>query len=70
MKNFTILLVLIVSFSSCKQDKKEEIEEPENTELNQTENKNFTLKVNKIDSTQFPGSIKYEGFIKNAVRWR
>jgi len=70
MKNFTISLLLIVSFSSCKQDKKEEIEEPENTELNQTENKNFTLKVNKIDSTQFPGSIKYEGFIKNAVRWK
>lgn len=70
MKNITILLLFIVCFSSCKQEKKEEIQQSEKTELNKIENEDFILNVNKIDSTQFPGAIKYEGFIKNAVRWK
>ena len=70
MKNIAILFLFIISLSGCKQEKKEEIKESKNTELNKTENENFTLTVNKIDSTQFPSSIKYEGFVKNAVRWK
>ncbi|RZJ51930.1 MAG: hypothetical protein EOO44_13370 [Flavobacterium sp.] len=68
MKNIPFLLLFVILFSNCKTDKKEEIETTQNTE-NKTEEP-FTLTVNKIDSTQFPASIKYEGFIKNAVRWK
>lgn len=68
MKNIAILLLFILSLSSCKEDKKEEIKTLTSPESNKTEN--LTLTVNKIDSTQFPKSIKYEGFIKNAVRWK
>lgn len=70
MKSITILLLFIFSFSGCKQENKDEIQKSETTQLNKKENKNITLNVEKIDSTQFPSSIKYEGFIKNAVRWQ
>jgi hypothetical protein len=53
---------------ASKPEKKEAPEVLENTESNVS--KNEALVVNKIDSTQFPKTIKYEGFIKNAVRWK
>lgn len=64
MNNIAILFVLIITFSSCKSDKKESV----NAQMHET--KEFVLVVTKIDSTQFPGAVKYEGFIKNAVRWK
>lgn len=68
MKKITILLLSIVFFSSCKKDKKGESQIASKTES--TVEEPFVLKVEKIDSTQFPASIKYEGFIKNAVKWK
>lgn len=68
MKNIAVLFLLLITFSSCKSDKKESLKESESSEL--TGAKEYPLVVNKIDSTQFPASIKYEGFIKNAVRWK
>ncbi len=68
MKNIAVLCLLLITFSSCKSDKKDSKEESQTS--TSTEAKDFSLVVNKIDSTQFPGSIKYEGFIKNAVRWK
>lgn len=68
MKNISVLCLLLITFSSCKSDKKESLKESESSEL--TGAKEYPLVVNKIDSTQFPASIKYEGFIKNAVRWK
>jgi len=67
MKNIPTLLLILILFSNCKSDKKEE-----NLIISKTEEKEvpFVLNVEKIDSTQFPKSIKYEGFIKNAVRWK
>jgi len=70
MKNISFLLLSVLLLSSCKEEKKEEAKASANTELNQIEDENFVLTVQKIDSTQFPASIKYEGFIKNAVRWK
>jgi hypothetical protein len=66
--NIAILSLLILTFISCKQEKKEEVKASENKALPAI--KNQPLVVEKIDSTQFPKSIKYEGFIKNAVRWK
>jgi len=68
MKNIAFLFLLAITFSSCKSDKKDSQEESQTSAL--TDAKDFSLVVNKIDSTQFPASIKYEGFIKNAVRWK
>jgi hypothetical protein len=68
MKNIAILLLLFITISSCKTDKKEEIKSSENPELTKTEDSD--LVINKIDSTQFPSAVKYEGFIKNAVRYK
>lgn len=67
MKNISTLLLILILFSNCKPDKKEE-----NPIVSKTEEKeiSFVLNVEKIDSTQFPKSIKYEGFVKNAVRWK
>lgn len=70
MKNSIILLLSIVFFSSCKEDKKEETKPATKTESATNQDKDFVLKIEKIDSTQFPTAIKYEGFIKNAVRWK
>ncbi|UPZ13521.1 M949_RS01915 family surface polysaccharide biosynthesis protein [Flavobacterium humidisoli] len=67
MKKITILLLSIVLFSNCKSDKKEDIKTSGSTEKSTEEP--FVLTVEKIDSTQFPKSIKYEGYVKNAVRW-
>lgn len=67
MKNILLLVLFLMLFSGCKTDKKEVLDNKkttiENTALNEP------LKITKIDSTQFPAAIKYEGFIKNAVRW-
>lgn len=68
MRKIAILLILIIAFSGCKEEKKEQPKTSDNTTLNVS--KNQPLVVTKIDSTQFPRSIKYEGFIKNAVRWK
>lgn len=68
MKKLSLLILFAVLFSNCKPDKKEE-----NTiSLKDTTIKEvpFVLNVEKIDSTQFPPSIKYEGFVKNAFRWK
>ena len=70
MKNFLIALLLAIFFTSCKEDKKEELKSSKSIELSQPQNENFVLTLQKIDSTQFPSSIKYEGFVKNAVRWK
>ncbi|HEY1192624.1 M949_RS01915 family surface polysaccharide biosynthesis protein [Flavobacterium sp.] len=69
MKNILLLLLCITLFSNCKTDKKEAIKTNISTKESSKE-KPFVLNVEKIDSTQFPESIKYEGFIKNAVRWK
>lgn len=69
MKKITILLLFIVLFSNCKPEKKDEIKTAFTNEKLSPE-ETFVLTVEKIDSTQFPASIKYEGFIKNAVRWK
>lgn len=68
MKNISILCTLIIAFYSCKSDKKESIKQSLDSELNETAV--YPLVIEKIDSTQFPKSVKYEGFIKNAVRWK
>jgi len=70
MKNIIIISLLIILFSSCKQDKKEQVKTAAAASLELNETKQDSLIVSKIDSTQFPNSIKYEGFIKNAVRWK
>ncbi|AWK04890.1 hypothetical protein HYN56_11885 [Flavobacterium crocinum] len=68
MRNISFLLLFITLFSSCKSDKKEEkTVSLKDSDIKETP---FVLNVEKIDSTQFPASIKYEGFIKNAVRWK
>ncbi|WP_428231779.1 M949_RS01915 family surface polysaccharide biosynthesis protein [Flavobacterium sp.] len=67
-KNIALVSLLTITILACKQEKKDTIKTSENTGL--TTAKNQPLIVNKIDSTQFPKSIKYEGFIKNAVRWK
>ncbi|MDQ8014808.1 MAG: hypothetical protein REI96_20335 [Flavobacterium nitrogenifigens] len=69
MKKITILLLVLVLFSNCKPEKKDEIKTVASNEKPSTEEP-FILTVEKIDSTQFPKSIKYEGHIKNAVRWK
>lgn len=69
MKKITILLLFIALFSNCKPEKKDEATTVVSNEKPSTEEP-FVLTVEKIDSTQFPASIKYEGFIKNAVRWK
>lgn len=69
MKKISILLLIITLFASCKDDKKEEIKTTAQTEQT-SNNEPFVLKVEKIDSTQFPKSIKYEGFVKNALKWK
>lgn len=68
MKNSCLLLLILVFFSNCKSDKKEENQTTSKTESYQEVP--FVLTVKKIDSTQFPKAIKYEGFVKNAVRWK
>ncbi|MBE8723547.1 M949_RS01915 family surface polysaccharide biosynthesis protein [Flavobacterium hungaricum] len=68
MKNIAILLLSIIFCTSCKEDKK--IENQLSSKAQPTLEEPFVLKVEKIDSTQFPKSIKYEGFVKNAVRWK
>ncbi|PBJ06125.1 M949_RS01915 family surface polysaccharide biosynthesis protein [Flavobacterium sp. ACN6] len=68
MKNILFFFLFIILFSSCKEDKKQETQVISNTESNKEEQ--FVLNVQKIDSTQFPSVIKYEGFVKNAVRWK
>lgn len=68
MKKITLLLLSFILFSSCKQDQKVEINDTKDAKIEK--NKDFVLTVDKIDSTQFLSSIKYEGFIKNAVRWK
>jgi hypothetical protein len=69
MKKITILLLFIVLFSNCKPEKKDDVKTAVSNGKPSTEEP-FVLTVEKIDSTQFPASIKYEGFIKNAVRWK
>lgn len=68
MKNIIILLLSIIFCTSCKEDKKNENQLSSKT--NPSLEEPFVLKVEKIDSTQFPKSIQYEGFVKNAVRWK
>ena len=69
MKKITILLLFIVLFSNCKPEKKDDVKTAVSNGKPSTEEP-FVLTVEKIDSTQFPASIKYEGFVKNAVRWK
>lgn len=63
-----ILILLNVLFINCKQETNQLKIDSENTESIET--KNEILKIIKIDSSQFPKSLKYEGFVKNAVRWK
>lgn len=69
MKKITILLLFIALFSNCKPEKKDEATTVVSNEKPSMKEP-FVLTIEKIDSTQFPASIKYEGFIKNAVRWK
>ncbi|KFF06256.1 M949_RS01915 family surface polysaccharide biosynthesis protein [Flavobacterium reichenbachii] len=67
-----ILLLLSLITISCKKELKtdaSQISEKDTLQVSPSKEP-FTLTVNKIDSTQFPSSIKYEGFVKNAVRWK
>lgn len=66
MKNILILL-LVVLFANCKSDEKKEV--PVNLKDIASEELP-ALEITAIDSTQFPASVKYEGFVKNAVRWK
>ena len=70
MKKIAFLSFVIILFANCQSDKKEKNIVNKTAELNTIETATFTLMVIKIDSTQFPASIKYEGFVKNAVRWK
>ncbi len=64
MKKLIFISAIITVFFSCKQDNKQlKINSENQTEKEITE-------ITKIDSLQFPKSIKYEGFIKNAIRWK
>lgn len=68
MKNTFIYFLFIIFFSNCKSDIKEENQITlKDAEIKE---KPFVLNVEKIDSTQFPSAVKYEGFVKNAVRWK
>jgi len=62
-----ILIFLSLIAISCKRESKTE-NITSTTEIAKEEP--FVLTVEKIDSTQFPKAIKYEGFVKNAVRWK
>jgi hypothetical protein len=67
-KLIPILIILNIILTSCKQEKKQLKIDSENTKS--IEVKNETLKITEIDSSQFPKSLRYEGFVKNAVRWK
>ncbi|WP_264550597.1 M949_RS01915 family surface polysaccharide biosynthesis protein [Flavobacterium sp. N2038] len=67
-KLIPILILLNVIFISCKQETKTLTIEPEKAKT--IEPKKESLQITDIDSSQFPKSLKYEGFIKNAVRWK
>jgi hypothetical protein len=62
-----ILSILSVISLSCKQEQKQA--QTDTKTFGQSELKNEALQITEIDSSQFPESIQYEGFIKNAVRW-
>lgn len=64
MKKIIFISTIILLFYSCKQDKKQ----PEADSKNPTTN--GLSAITKIDSSQLPKAIKYEGFIKNAIRWK
>jgi hypothetical protein len=67
-KLIAILIILNFVLIGCKQEKKQVKIDSKNTESILT--KNETFQITKIDSSQFPKSLKYEGFVKNAVRWK
>ncbi|MEP6928357.1 MAG: hypothetical protein ABI850_00030 [Flavobacterium sp.] len=67
MKNIAIFLLSAVLLSACKQEKSKTSDD--GTKVLST-TKNLSFKVNKIDTTNLPAALKYEGNIKNAVRWQ
>ncbi|WP_136667995.1 M949_RS01915 family surface polysaccharide biosynthesis protein [Flavobacterium sp. H122] len=67
-KLLQISTILYVTLISCKQEPKQLLIHSEKEESN--EHKNETLQIIEIDSSQFPKSLQYEGFVKNAVRWK
>lgn len=67
-KRILILILSSASFIGCKQETKQLRIELENEKS--IEPKKENLQIIDIDSSQFPKSLKYEGFIKNAVRWK
>ena len=69
MKKLILMLLLFNAFLvSCKQ----EANQLKTHSRNETsiEPRIQTLEVKHIDSAQFPRLLKYEGFVKNAVRWK
>ncbi|WP_188050321.1 M949_RS01915 family surface polysaccharide biosynthesis protein [Flavobacterium sp. GP15] len=68
MKKQLIFFVLIYGMlTSCKQESNEVKTKLKNEELLNT--KTESMVITKIDSSELPKSLKYSGFIKNAVRW-
>ncbi|MBL0737748.1 hypothetical protein JI750_12655 [Flavobacterium sp. GN10] len=69
MKKLIPILLLFNAFLvSCKQEANQvKIDSKSETAI---EPKVQTLQIEPIDSTQFPKLLKYEGFVKNAVRWK
>ncbi|WP_268846377.1 M949_RS01915 family surface polysaccharide biosynthesis protein [Flavobacterium aestivum] len=69
MKRLILILLFLNAFLvSCKQETKQLKIDSQNEKS--IESRIKTLQVKDIDSSQFPKLLKYEGFIKNAVRWK
>jgi hypothetical protein len=67
MKKIAVFILSTIVFYSCKEEISKTSDDA-TTALSTA--KNLSFKVNKIDSTNFPDGLKYEGIIKNAVRWK
>jgi hypothetical protein len=69
MKKLILILMLSsIVFIACKEETKQFKTDSENAKAIEPEDE--TLPITDIDSSQFPKALKYEGFIKNAVRWK
>ncbi|MBE7649276.1 hypothetical protein J2Q11_14095 [Tenacibaculum finnmarkense genomovar finnmarkense] len=65
-KIFITLLIICEMFIRCKQESSEVKTKLKDKKLIGIEN----IIISKIDSTELPKSLNYNGFIKNSVRWK